>query len=186
MLYRTFDILISCSLLFLLWPLLIIIYLLLLVELGSPIFTQKRLGKDLLPFKLRKFRTMRLGTPSLGTHKVSSSSVTSSGKFLRRSKLDELPQLVNVIRGEMSLVGPRPCLLNQHEVINERRKLNVFSVKPGVTGLSQILDIDMSNPLLLATTDKRMIEELSIITYFRFLLKTVLGEGSGDRIKTNS
>jgi lipopolysaccharide/colanic/teichoic acid biosynthesis glycosyltransferase len=103
--------------------------------------------------------------------------------LLRRTKLDELPQLWNVLTGDMSLVGPRPCLLSQHELIAAREARGVFAARPGITGLAQISEIDMSTPELLAETDARMLARLTGREYFRYLFATVLGKGSGDRIR---
>ncbi|MDA0293383.1 MAG: sugar transferase, partial [Verrucomicrobia bacterium] len=102
--------------------------------------------------------------------------------FLRRTKLEELPQLWNVLKGEMSLVGPRPCLFNQQELIEARERLGVFRARPGITGLAQVNDIDMSTPELLAQTDVRMLSSLGVKDYFRYILMTVTGKGSGDRV----
>jgi lipopolysaccharide/colanic/teichoic acid biosynthesis glycosyltransferase len=154
-----------------------------LLDTGSPIFAQQRVGRGQRPFTLYKFRTMSVGTAQVATHEVGASAVTPLGSFLRRSKLDELPQLVNVIKGEMSLVGPRPCLPSQHELIAEREALGVFAVRPGVTGLAQVNAIDMSTPARLAKWDARMIAEFTLPRYFRYLLQTVAGGGSGDRIR---
>ena len=148
----------------------------------SPIFRQERVGRDKRPFTLVKFRTMKLGTASVASHLASSSSITPFGYFLRRTKLDELPQLWNVLKGEMSLVGPRPGLLNQEELTEARQRNGVFSVRPGITGLSQINKIDMSTPELLAQTDAEMIRTMSIINYFKYIFLTVIGKGSGDRV----
>lgn len=126
---------------------------------------------------------MRPDTASVATHLADAAAVTPLGKFLRRSKLDELPQLWNVLKGEMSLVGPRPCLFNQKELIAERASRGVFTARPGITGLAQIQGIDMSTPRLLAETDARMLGELGVGAYFRYILKTVTGSGRGDRIK---
>jgi lipopolysaccharide/colanic/teichoic acid biosynthesis glycosyltransferase len=100
--------------------------------------------------------------------------------------LDELPQLWNVLLGEMSLVGPRPNLLNQTELIEERDSLGVYSLKPGITGLAQINKIDMSTPKELARTDAQMIDNLGVNSYFHYIIVTVLGKGSGDRIIQNN
>jgi lipopolysaccharide/colanic/teichoic acid biosynthesis glycosyltransferase len=105
--------------------------------------------------------------------------------LLRRSKLDELPQLWNVLNGEMSLVGPRPCLPTQTELIAERERLGVFAARPGITGLAQVEGIDMSTPRLLAETDARMLANLTLSGYFVYLFKTVAGSGRGDRIRGN-
>jgi lipopolysaccharide/colanic/teichoic acid biosynthesis glycosyltransferase len=127
---------------------------------------------------------MKLDTPSVASHLTDGSAITPVGRFLRRTKLDELPQLWNVLKGDMSLVGPRPSLFNQTELINERERLGVFDFKPGVTGLGQLNNIDMSTPCLLAETDAKMLQSLSITSYFRYILMTVAGKGAGDRIKT--
>jgi lipopolysaccharide/colanic/teichoic acid biosynthesis glycosyltransferase len=91
--------------------------------------------------------------------------------------------LWNVLKGDMSLVGPRPCLTNQIELIAEREAYGVFSVRPGITGLAQVLGIDMSTPRLLAQTDAKMINSLSSLNYFKYIFFTVIGKGYGDRIK---
>jgi O-antigen biosynthesis protein WbqP len=164
-------------------PVLAVLTLIGFFDTGSPIFRQERVGLHKKPFVLIKFRTMRLDTASVASHLASPDAVTPFGRFLRRTKLDELPQLWNVLRGEMSLVGPRPCLFNQHELIYERDRRGVFCVRPGVTGLAQVSDIDMSTPELLARTDKEMIEALTLTVYFRYIFLTVLGGGRGDRVK---
>ena len=153
-------------------------------DTGSPIFRQERVGRDKKPFTLVKFRTMKVNTASVATHLASSSSITPFGHFLRRTKLDELPQLWNVLKGEMSLVGPRPGLFNHEELTNAREKLGVFSVRPGITGLSQVKEIDMSTPYLLAESDAKMISEMSVSNYFKYIFQTVAGKGSGDRVKS--
>ncbi|UTW49498.1 sugar transferase [Bacterioplanoides sp. SCSIO 12839] len=164
-------------------PVLLIIYCIGLADTGSPLFKQERVGRNKKPFTLVKFRTMKVDTESVASHLASSSSITRLGGFLRKTKLDELPQLWNVLKGEMSLVGPRPNLFNQEELISEREKLSVYGVRPGITGLAQINEIDMSTPELLAQTDAKMIEEISVASYFKFILQTVMGKGSGDRVE---
>lgn len=164
-------------------PLLLVLLVAGFLDTGSPIFRQIRVGRYRKPFVLVKFRTMRTDTASVATHFVNASSVTPLGHFLRRSKLDELPQLWNVLKGDMSLVGPRPCLFNQKDLIAERATRKVFEARPGITGLAQIQGIDMSTPRLLAETDARMLESLNLTTYFKYIIKTVTGSGRGDRIR---
>ena len=129
-----------------------------------------------------KFRTMRIGTASMATHLVDASVITPFGRILRKSKLDELPQLWNVLKGDMSLVGPRPCLLNQEELVRERAARCVFSVRPGVTGLAQLKDIDMSRPLLLAETDAEMVKVLNVRNYLWMIFLTAIGRKARNRI----
>lgn len=161
----------------------ILIMLLGLMDTGSPLFKQVRVGRHQRPFTLIKFRTMHQSTPSVASHLADSSAVTSLGRFLRRTKLDELPQLWNVLKGEMSLVGPRPCLYSQDELIGERAIRGVFDVRPGITGLAQLNGIDMSTPRLLAETDAKMLSKLNLRTYLQYLLMTLSGKGMGDRIR---
>lgn len=163
-------------------PLLVILTIAGLFDTGSPLFRQTRVGRHKKPFTLVKFRTMRPDTVHVATHLADASAVTPLGRFLRRTKLDELPQLWNVLKGEMSLVGPRPCLFNQQELIDARERLGVFAARPGITGLAQVNEIDMSTPELLAQTDARMLGSLGVKDYFAYILMTVTGKGSGDRI----
>lgn len=165
------------------FPVLLVIYVLGLFDTGSPLFRQERVGRHQKPFVLVKFRTMKIDTASVASHLASSASITRMGAFLRKTKLDELPQLWNVLKGEMSLVGPRPGLFNQQELTTERAQRGVFDVRPGITGLAQVSDIDMSTPKLLAETDQRMIRELTLAHYFKYILMTVLGKGAGDRVR---
>ncbi len=152
-------------------------------DTGAPIFVQERVGRNKRPFKLIKFRTMSVDTQSVASHLSSNSSITKLGVFLRKTKIDELPQLVNVLKGEMSLVGPRPNLFNQTELIKERDTKGVYDVLPGITGLAQVQNIDMSTPELLALTDKQMIDTLTLKDYFKYIIMTATGSGSGDAVK---
>jgi len=180
---RLLDIFLSLSGLVFLSPILTIIYIIGLFDTGSPLFLQERIGRFEKPFTLVKFRTMRKDTASMASHLVNASAITLFGKFLRKTKLDELPQLWNVLKGEMSLVGPRPGLFNQLELKDARKFNNVFIVRPGITGLAQIKDIDMSTPELLAKTDAEMISTISVANYFKYIFLTVSGKGQGDRVR---
>jgi|TARA_A100001391_G_scaffold205463_1_gene207451 lipopolysaccharide/colanic/teichoic acid biosynthesis glycosyltransferase len=164
-------------------PVLILLFVIGLFDTGSPLFFQTRVGRYQRPFTLIKFRTMHPDTQSIATHLASPTAITKFGGFLRRTKLDELPQLWNVVKGEMSLVGPRPCLLSQTELIEERAARNVFNSRPGITGLAQIKGIDMSTPALLAETDAQMLTTMCIPAYFRYVISTLTGSGRGDRIQ---
>ena len=179
---RLFDLLFSLLGLIVGFPVLLLIFIVGLFDTGSPVFTQERVGRNKKPFVLDKFRTMKVDTASVASHLASSASITKMGHFLRKTKLDELPQLWNVLKGEMSLVGPRPGLFNQEELTKERDERGVYSVRPGITGLAQINEIDMSTPKLLAETDRKMIDTLNISSYFKYILLTVTGKGSGDRV----
>lgn len=180
---RVFDVVFALLGLVFGFPVLLIIYVLGLFDTGSPLFVQQRVGRNKQPFNLVKFRTMAIDTASVASHLASTASITKLGGFLRKTKLDELPQLWNVLKGEMSLVGPRPNLFNQDELITERDARGVYAVRPGITGLAQVNEIDMSTPALLAETDQRMIQTLTVLDYFRYIFMTVAGKGSGDRIK---
>lgn len=179
---RLFDILFSFFGLVILSPILIVLMIIGYFDTGSPIFIQERVGKGKQSFRLMKFRSMHINAPSVATHLASASSITPFGSFLRKSKLDELPQLWNVFVGDMSLVGPRPNLFNQEKLIQERNSHGVYAVRPGITGLAQINKIDMSTPQLLVETDIKMIQELNTLGYFKYIFLTVFGKGFGDRI----
>lgn len=180
---RIFDFLFSLLGLVVGFPVLLVLTIIGLFDTGSPIFRQVRIGRYQKPFTLVKFRTMKVDTASVATHLASSASITRFGHFLRKTKLDELPQLWNVLKGEMSLVGPRPGLFNQEELTEERAKRGVFDVRPGITGLAQVNEIDMSTPALLAETDQKMIQSLTVMDYFKYIFMTVAGKGAGDRVR---
>ena len=181
-LIRFLDVLFSLMGLVLGSPILLILYFVGLFDTGVPLFREERVGRNTQPFTLVKFRTMKVDTASVASHLASTSSITRFGHFLRRTKLDELPQLWNVLKGEMSLVGPRPCLFNQEELIQERESRGVLDARPGITGLAQVNNIDMSTPALLAETDQTMLENLNVRAYFKYILMTVAGKGAGDRV----
>ena len=171
---RIFDFFFSLLGIIFLSPLFTVLYFIGFFDNGSPLFAQKRVGRSLKSFVLFKFRTMPINTRSVGTHLIKEIKLTNFGYFLRVTKLDEIPQLFNVLFGDMSLVGPRPCLLNQKKLIIERKKRQVFNVKPGITGLAQISGINMKTPTLLAETDVKMIKQMSLYYYFYYILRTIL------------
>lgn len=182
---RFFDFIFALTGLVVGFPILLIIFIIGLFDTGSPLFLQERVGRNKRAFTLVKFRTMKVDTASVASHLASADSITTMGQFLRKTKLDELPQLWNVLKGEMSLVGPRPNLFNQEELIHERDALQVYAARPGITGLAQINEIDMSTPKLLAETDAKMLQSLTVKDYFKYIFMTVAGKGQGDRVKPN-
>ena len=170
---RFFDIIFSFFGLILLSPIFLLLLIFGFFDTGSPIFFQERVGKKKKSFRILKFRTMRVSTKQTSTHLVDNNCITFYGTNLRNSKLDELPQLWNVLIGDMSLVGPRPNLFNQEILIQERDSRGVYDVLPGITGLAQINNIDMSTPKYLAETDSKMIENFNTFNYFKCILLTI-------------
>jgi O-antigen biosynthesis protein WbqP len=183
---RIFDIIFAFIGILILSPIFILLIIIGLFDTGSPLFRQERVGVNQNPFNLLKFRSMHVNTQAVATHLVQLSSITKWGSILRKTKLDELPQLLNVFMGDMSFVGPRPNLYNQQELINERNNRGVYEVRPGITGLAQINKIDMSTPQLLAEIDAKMIAEMTVSNYFKYIFLTVFGKGFGDRVKKNN
>ena len=181
---RTLDVSFSVLIAVLFWWALILVWL--AVKFTSPgpgIFAQRRIGQHGSEFTCYKFRTMRLGTTQAGTHEVSEQAVTRLGRFLRRTKLDELPQIWNILRNEISLIGPRPCLPSQTDLIEARRRRGVLRIKPGISGLAQINGIDMSKPEVLASWDARYMALRSVLLDVKIMLATARGRGNGDRVK---
>ena len=173
----------ALSIILLFWWLLLLIYLAVRIDNNGPgIFAQQRVGKHRKLFTLYKFRSMSVGTEIAGTHEVSDSAVTRVGGFLRRTKLDELPQVINILRREISLIGPRPCLPVQVELVEARTARGVYAVLPGITGRSQIDGIDMSDPKQLARSDERSIAERNLVSDLKIIIQTFLGRGQGDRV----
>ncbi len=178
---RLFDFCAALVGLILLSPILLVLAL--LVRRSSPgdaLFLQKRVGRFEVPFTCIKFRTMAVGTPNVGSHDAAEAWITPIGKRLRAYKLDELPQLVNVLLGDMSLVGPRPCLPSQSDVITARRAKGIFEVRPGITGLAQLSGIDMSTPEALADADAEYIRTATFWGDIGLIVSSASGRGSGD------
>ena len=142
---RSLDLLLACAGLVVFFvPMLVIAALILCIDGGPILYTSKRIGRDNVPFLMPKFRTMRQGTPPVATHLLADPKVhtTSLGHILRRTSLDELPQLWSVLRGDMSVVGPRPALFNQYDLIEARTRIGVHRLVPGLTGLAQVAGRD--------------------------------------------
>lgn len=183
MLIRLLDFVFALAGLVFGFPVFLVLLVLGYFDTGSPLFRQERVGRHQKPFILVKFRTMRPDTASVASHLADATAITPLGHFMRKTKLDELPQLWNVLKGEMSLVGPRPGLFNQEELTAERSRLDVYAARPGITGLAQVSNIDMSTPALLAETDRKMLDRLTVVDYFKYIVMTVTGSGSGDAAK---
>ena len=157
--------------------------LLVLIRIDSPgpgLFVQRRVGRDGASFRMFKLRTMGAQTGDMPSHHVEVTQITRLGRWLRRLKLDELPQLLNVLGGSMSLVGPRPCLPIQTELIEERRARDLLRYRPGITGPAQIRGVDMSEPARLATVEADYFHHSTIATDLMLILSTVLGGGIAD------
>lgn len=176
---RTVDVIASALGLLIASP--VLLFLAVAVRLtseGPALFRQARVGRNEKPFICLKLRTMYAGTPSVPTHDAPVTATTALGLILRRWKLDELPQLWNVLVGEMSLVGPRPCLLSQDELIAERRRRGVFAIRPGVTGLAQVNGVDMSDPARCADFDARYMAEMGLGSDIAILVRTFIRPGA--------
>jgi lipopolysaccharide/colanic/teichoic acid biosynthesis glycosyltransferase len=180
---KVVDLLFAVAVIVLLGWLLVIVWA--VVRFGSSgpgIFAQDRVGQHGKTFTCYKFRTMKAGTKQAGTHEVTADAVTGIGAVLRKTKIDELPQVWNILRGEVSLVGPRPCLPVQRELIAARQERGVLELVPGITGLAQINGIDMSNPVRLAEMDARYAAQRGLLLDMKIILGTFLGRGQGDRV----
>ncbi len=174
---RAFDFTVSLLLMILLLPVFLIIGIIIAIDSGRPvIFKQYRVGKDNRLFYVYKFRTMKMGTRNTATGDLTESEecITVSGKFLRATSLDELPQLINIINGSMSFVGPRPLIPEEKEIRQLRKEYNVYSVRPGMTGLAQINGRDTLSAEEKALFDKEYVEKQSLLLDIKILFKTVL------------
>ena len=162
-------------------PLCLLLLILIRLETaGSPLFVQTRLGRELRPFRMLKLRTMARDTGDLPSHEVGEHRITRLGRLIRALKLDELPQLLNVLVGSMSLVGPRPCLPSQMELIAERKARGVFDFRPGITGPAQLSGVDMSEPARLAQIEEAYYRSATPLDDIRMILRTAFGQGFGD------
>lgn len=181
---RLMDLIFAAALLLLLWPLFFVIAFGIRISSPGPIvFVQMRMGRGLEPFALYKFRTMRCGAPhDAPTASIAGGAyITGIGRFLRRTSLDELPQLVNVLRGDMSLIGPRPVVLTESELIGRRAQAGVYRVKPGMSGLAQVLGRDQLGEREKTAFDRLYVQHASPLFDLRLLLFSVrpvlLGRG---------
>lgn len=174
---RAFDFTVSLLLIIILLPVFLVVSLIVLIDAGAPvIFRQYRVGKDNKLFYIYKFRTMRKNTRNAATADLTDSDkfITKSGRFLRKTSIDELPQLVNVLIGDMSFVGPRPLIPEEKEIRALRKEYGVYSVRPGITGLAQINGRDNLSIEEKALFDKEYIDKQSLGLDINILLKTVM------------
>ena len=174
---RTLDILLSvCGLLLLLIPMAVVALVVYVDDPGNVIFSQYRVGRYGKQFKLYKFRTMRLNAPQyLATAEVEDPDryITRVGRFFRKTSLDELPQLWNVLKGDMSLVGPRPLIPQEAEIHEMRTRFGVYNIRPGVTGLAQISGRDLVSPADKVRLDVKYVETFSFLGDLKILFLTV-------------
>ena len=172
------DFLLALILLILLSPLFLIIAIISKVEEpdGTVYFKQERAGIYNRPFLCYKFRSMKMSAPkNASTWELENPEdfITPLGKFLRKTSLDELPQLINILRGEMSFIGPRPVILKERELLDLREENGAYRAKPGITGLSQISGRDNLSPKLKAETDGIYAKDITFINDLKILLKTI-------------
>ncbi len=179
---RTMDLAFAVSIVVIFWWMLVLIGLLIRLRSDGPaIFLQNRVGQNGRVFTCIKYRTMAVGTAQVASHEASPQSISPLGSFLRRYKLDELPQVWNIFLNQIKLIGPRPCLPTQLELIQLRRDRHVLDLKPGISGLSQVAGIDMSNPHVLAILDSRYLNLQCLTLDLKIIVATLLGRGNGDR-----
>ncbi len=172
---RTFDILASFLLLAILLIPFIIIGIISAICDGWPVFLrQERYGKSGSVFKIIKFRTMKNGAPTVASNDINEQYITKWGRFLRKTSIDELPQLINVLKGDMSIVGPRPLLLKEDKIHKLRQKNNIYSVRPGITGWAQINGRDNVSAEEKTKLDREYIDKRSLFFDLKIILHTFI------------
>ena len=175
LLKRFFDIVLALFLLIVLAPLFGLIALIILVQDGGhPIFSHDRIGKGGQAFRFYKFRSMPLKTPNVESHERHKLRITPFGKFIRRTNLDELPQFVNVLKGDMSFIGPRPPIPSQESLIEMRRANGALNLRPGLTGWAQVNSYDNMPPEQKAAFDGEYAQQVSLLMDLRILGKTLV------------
>ena len=172
------DFILSLLALIVLFPFFCIFAIIIKLESKGPVFfKQKRIGKDKKEFYIYKFRTMRTDTPKdMPTHllKDAESYITKSGKIFRKTSIDELPQIINILKGQMSIIGPRPALWNQYDLIKERDKYNANSIRPGLTGWAQVNGRDELEIPIKAKFDGEYVEKMSFLFDIKIFFKTII------------
>ena len=184
---RFIDIVLSLGAIVFLSPVLIVLAVLIKLDSKGPVlFRQKRVGKGKTHFEILKFRTMYADVPKdVPTHLLSdpASKITKIGRFLRKSSLDELPQIFNILKGEMSIIGPRPALWNQFDLIEERDKYGANDVRPGLTGLAQVMGRDELPIGIKARYDGDYVKDISFSNDVKIFFRTIFSVASADGIK---
>ena len=172
------DFILSLLALIVLFPFFCIFAIIIKLESKGPIFfKQKRIGKDKKEFYIYKFRTMRTDTPKdMPTHllKDAESYITKSGKIFRKTSIDELPQIINILKGQMSIIGPRPALWNQYDLIKERDKYNANSIRPGLTGWAQVNGRDELEIPIKAKLDGEYVQKMSFLFDLKIFFETIV------------
>jgi O-antigen biosynthesis protein WbqP len=181
------DFILSLVGLIILSPIFIVISFLIKITSKGPVFfRQQRVGKDKKLFKIHKFRTMRIDTPKdCPTHLLENPDmyITKIGKFLRKTSLDELPQVIDILRGKMSIIGPRPALYNQDDLVTERDIYNANSLRPGLTGLAQVSGRDELEIPIKAALDGEYVKKISLWLDIKIFFKTVFSVLKSDGVK---
>ncbi|CUO44305.1 sugar transferase [Clostridium disporicum] len=183
---RSFDFLVSLVSIIILSPIIVLIALIIkFTSKGPIIFKQRRIGKDNIEFNIYKFRTMRIDTPNVPTHLLENPEqwITPIGKFMRKTSLDELPQLFNILKGDMSIVGPRPALYNQYDLKEMRTEVDVHKLVPGLTGWAQINGRDEIPLSLKVKLDKEYLDRKSFLFDIRIIVLTVLSVIKSDGVQ---
>ena len=184
---RFIDIVLSLGAIVFLSPVLLVLAVLIKLDSKGPVlFRQKRVGKGKTHFEILKFRTMYADVPKdVPTHLLAdpASKITKIGRFLRKSSLDELPQIFNILKGEMSIIGPRPALWNQFDLIEERDKYGANDVRPGLTGLAQVLGRDELPIDIIARYDGDYVKNISFSNDVKIFFRTIFSVASADGIK---
>ncbi|MDF9760406.1 O-antigen biosynthesis protein WbqP [Peribacillus simplex] len=187
---RSLDFILSFTAMFFLWPIFLILAVIIKIDSKGPIFfKQKRVGKNKEHFHILKFRTMRSDTPKdMPTHLLQNPDVfiTKSGKFLRKTSLDELPQIINILKGDMSIIGPRPALWNQYDLIAERDKFGSNDIYPGLTGWAQVNGRDELPIEVKASFDGEYVKKMSLSFDTKVFFKTVLSVLRSEGVKEGS
>lgn len=166
-------------------PMLVIGLVIKLNSSGPVLFRQQRVGINGSHFEIYKFRTMRIDTPNVSTEVLGdpSSYTTSIGRFLRKSSLDELPQLFNICKGDMSIVGPRPALYNQSELIAMRELVGVNRIRPGLTGYAQVMGRDLISDVEKVEYDRHYVENRNMLFDLKIMMRTFLTATRADGVK---